>query len=89
MEMIVDKMRSDFELVAQARKEAGEWTEADIREFNAAIKDCIKRNDTTALALWARWLADLSASVVFFNLVVKGTETAMRAAAAKSREGAK
>lgn len=89
MELMLNKMRADFELVAKARRESGEWSEADVKEFNVAIKQCRDNKDTTNLALWARWLADLSAGIVFFNLVVRGAEAGMRAKAAEQKAVAK
>lgn len=85
MELMLNKMRADFEMVAKARRESGEWSEADVKEFNGAIKQVLDSGDTAALALWARWLADLSAGVVFYNLVVKGAEAGMRAKAAEQK----
>lgn len=79
MQLMLNKMRADFELVAKARRESGEWSEEDVKEFNAAIKQAKDANDHTNLALWARWLADLAAGVVFFNLVVRAAEAGMRA----------
>lgn len=87
MELMLKKMRADFDMVALARKESGEWSDADIAEFSAAIKRCVEDKNHTALALWARWLADLAAGVVFFSLVVRGSEVGMRAAAAQARAG--
>lgn len=85
MEQMIGKMRADFGVVAEARKAAGEWSDSDVRDFGAAIKAAIDAGDSTVLALWARWLADLSAGVVFFSLVVRGSEAAMRARVAADR----
>lgn len=87
MELMLKKMRADFDVVARARKESGEWSDADIAEFSAAIKGRVDAKDHTGLALWARWLADLAAGVVFFNLVVRGAEAGMRAKAAEAKAG--
>lgn len=87
MELMLKKMRADFDVVARARKESGEWSDADIAEFNAVIERCVKTKDNVGLALWARWLADLASSVVFFNLVVRGAEAGIRAMAAEAKAG--
>lgn len=81
MELMLKKMRADFEMVANARKEAGEWTAADVAEFGKAIKTAVDSGDANQIALWARWLADLSTGVVFFSMVVRAAESAMRAKA--------
>lgn len=85
MDLMLKKLRADFDLVARARLEAGEWSEDDIKEFSACIKACVDGKDHVNLASWARWLADLAHSVIFFNMVVKGSEVAMRNAAAAER----
>jgi len=87
VELMLKKLRADFDMVAKARKESGEWTDADIQEFNGVIKRCIQTNDMTSLALWARWLADLSTGVVYFSLVVRVAESAMRAKVAEAKGG--
>lgn len=87
MELMLKKMRADFDVVARARKESGEWSDADIAEFSAVIKLCVQNKDHTGLSLWARWLADLAAGVVFFSLVVRGTEAGMRAMASEAKVG--
>ena len=89
MELIIKKMRADFEVVANANRESGEWSADDVREFNAAIKAAIDGKDTMAIALWARWLAELATGVVFFNMVVRTAEAGMRAKAAQAKAGGK
>lgn len=89
MELIVKKMRADFEVVANARREAGEWSAEDVKEFNAAIRSAIEGKDIMAIALWARWLAELATGVVFFNMVIRTAEAGMRAKVAQTKAGAK
>lgn len=78
-DLILKKMRADFDMVARARKTDGEWSDDDIKEFSAAIRTATESNDATAVALWARWLSDLATGVVYFTMVVRAAETAMRA----------
>lgn len=85
MELMLNKMRADFAVVAEARKAAGEWSADDIKEFNGAIKAAIDSKDATAIALWSRWLSDLATGVVFFNMIVRAAEAGMRAKAAEER----
>lgn len=85
MELMLNKMRADFAVVAEARKAAGEWSAEDIKEFTAAIKAAIDGKDMTAIALWSRWLSDLATGVVFFNMIIRATEAGMRVKAAEER----
>lgn len=89
MDQMIKKMRADFELVGKARCEAGEWTAEDFAEFGRAIKTAIDSRNIDSMALWARWLADLSAGVVFFNMVIRGAEAGMRAKTAEMRAAGK
>lgn len=89
MDQMIKKMRADFELVGKARCESGEWSTDDFAEFGRAIKAAIDGRNVDAMALWARWLADLSAGVVFFNMVVRSAEAGMRAKAAEQRAAGK
>lgn len=80
-EQLVAKMRADWSVVAQFRRESGDWTESDEADILAAIKSAIDAGDRNAIACWSRWLADLSAWVTAWNLICRGAETSMKAAA--------
>jgi hypothetical protein len=85
-EQVVAKMRSDWAVVAQNRRESGDWTESEEADILAAIKAAIDAKDKTLIACWSRWLADLSAWVTAWNLICRGSEAAMRTEARKHRE---
>jgi hypothetical protein len=54
----IEKMRDDFNRLAEARVRAGHWSEADVAEANAAIKAAIGANDAVQIQCWADWLAE-------------------------------
>lgn len=85
MELTIAKMRADFGLVAKACKEAGEWTEADVSEFGAAIKAAVERKDEACIILWARDMAIRANDCLYRQLVVRGVEASMRARAAAEK----
>lgn len=86
MKRVVDKMRTDFDLVAKERIARGEWTEADAQEIGAAIKVHIDSEDVVNISLWSSWLADLAAAICAWSLIVRRTEARMRDAARQVRE---
>ncbi len=81
MQAVITKMRADFTVVAEHRREAKEWTAEDEADIAAAIRRSIEEQDLNALASWSRWLADLSAWVTAWNLICRGSEARMREAA--------
>jgi hypothetical protein len=81
MQELIDKMRADWSVVAAHLVAAKEWTKEDEIEIGQAIKAAIDAKDRNAIACWSRWLADLSAWVTAWNLICRGSEAAMRAAA--------
>jgi len=85
MELTIAKMRADFSLVAKACLESGEWSEADVSEFGAAIKAACERKDDACIILWARDLALRANDCLYRQLVVRGVEATMRARAAAER----
>jgi len=87
MELTIAKMRADFGVVAAACKASGEWTEADIGEFGAAIKAAVARKDDACIILWARDMAIRANAVLYHQLVVRGVEASMRARAAAEKAG--
>lgn len=87
METLLNKLRADFEVVVAERRATGDWTAQDVVDANAAIKKAIATNDQSTLGLWARWLADVAAGIVFMKLVVVPADTRIRAAIADARGG--
>ncbi len=85
-EQLVAKMRADWAVVSEFRRESGDWTEGEVADILAAIKAAIDAGDRNAISCWSRWLADLSAWVTAWNLVCRGSEAAMRTEARKHRE---
>lgn len=83
---IVEKMRSDFDLVAKERIRRGEWTDADAKEIGAAIKAHVDSGDVDHIMLWASWLSDLASAIVAWGLIVRHAEARMRDAARQVRE---
>ncbi len=81
MQAVITKMRADFTVVAEHRREAKEWSPEDEADIAAAIRRSIEEQDLNALASWSRWLADLSAWVTAWNLICRGSEARMREAA--------
>lgn len=61
MEDVIAKMRTDFDMVAHVRCEAGHWSRDDVADASRAIKAAIASNALDLILCWARWLADLSA----------------------------
>lgn len=82
---MIDKLRSDFELVAGSCLASGEWTKADMADFGAAIKEAVERNDESVLILWARDMAIRANAVLYHQLVIKGVEASMRARVEQAR----
>lgn len=85
MDALIAKMRADWVVVAAARRETGDWTQQDEQEIGEAIKAAVAAKDRNVLACWSRWLADLSAWVTAWNLVCRGSESSMKAAAREQR----
>lgn len=86
MDAVIAKMRADWSVVAAARKGSGDWTDADEAEMAAAIRAAIDAKDRNVIACWSRWLADLAAWVTAWNLICRGSEAAMKAAARDHKE---
>lgn len=88
MSDLLNKLRSDFELVSRHCVESGEWTKADAAEFGQAIKATVERKDDAVLVLWARDMAIRANAVIYHTMIVKGVEATMRARAADERNKA-
>lgn len=86
MKQVVAKMRADFVRVAEHRKAREEWSVEDEQEIGAAIKAAIDKADPDMIHSWALWLADLSASIAAWELIVRGSVARMRAQAREERE---
>ena len=69
MKSIVAKMRADWPVIAENRRESGEWTEEDEKEIGLAVKEAIASNDPDLICRWARYLADLSALAIGLRVV--------------------
>lgn len=85
MNTIIQKMRHDWPVVAEDRRACGDWTAADEAEIGQAIKAAVAAGDADQIALWARWLADLSS--ITLAIRVAGITRRMRDAARAQREG--
>lgn len=88
MSDLLNKLRSDFELVSRHCVESGEWTKDDAAEFGQAIKATVEREDDAVLVLWARDMAIRANAVIYHTMIVKGVEATMRARAADERNKA-
>lgn len=88
MSDLLNKLRSDFELVSRHCVESGEWTKDDAAEFGRAIKATVERKDDAVLVLWARDMAIRANAVIYHTMIVKGVEATMRARAADERNKA-
>lgn len=88
-EQLVAKMRADWSVVAQFRRDSGDWTESEEADILAAIKAAIDAGDRNAIACWSRWLADLSAWVTAWNLICRGSEAAMKEAVRANKNNQK
>ena len=78
MKTVIAKMRTDFDMVAKQKLQDGSWDQQTVSEAGQMIKQLIEAEDHTGMMLWARWLADISAAIVFHDLVVKHAEAAIR-----------
>jgi len=85
MQKLIEKMRSDWAVVAEDRRQSGDWTEEDEADIGAAIKAAIEGGNDDLIACWARWLADLAAITVTLKAVALGIDGRMRAKAAEQR----
>lgn len=83
---VVTKMRADFARVSEHRQARGDWSAADEAEIGGAIKAAIDKGDPDMIHSWALWLADLSASIAAWELIVRGSMARMRAQAREERE---
>ncbi len=86
MKTIIAKMRADWVVVAEDRRALGDWSETDEAEIGAAVRDAINKGDQDLIALWARWLADLSA--ITLGLAVAKVTNKMREQVKKQKAGA-
>lgn len=72
---MIEQMRSDFPLAAQAE----EWTAEDQAEIGAAIKAAIDAGDAEAVGYWAVVLAEAAARWRSWCDSVRKVEAAMKA----------
>jgi len=86
LQKVVAKMRADFARVAEHRKKTRDWSESDEAEIGAAIKAAVAKGDPDMIHSWALWLADLSASIAAWELIVRGSMARMRHQAREERE---
>lgn len=86
MQALITKMRADWTVVAEHRTASNEWTPEDEIDIGQAIKAAIDSKDRIQIACWSRWLADLSAWVVAWNLICRGAEASMKAAAREHKD---
>jgi len=86
MEQMIAKMRADFAVVAENRRAVGEWSPEDEKDIGLAIKAAVDSRDPDMVACWARWLADLSAAICAWSLIVRGAEGRMREQARVERQ---
>lgn len=71
MQQIIAKMRADWPVIAEDRRAAGEWSEADEVEIGNEIKAVIAKKDPDLICRWARYLADLSAIALGLKVITK------------------
>lgn len=88
IEQQIAKLRADYARVVEHRLANGDWTKEDEAAIGAAIKAAVAAKDPDMLASWALWLADLSASIAAWELIVRGTMARMRHAAELQRQEA-
>ncbi|MBS1198139.1 MAG: hypothetical protein H6R18_1924 [Proteobacteria bacterium] len=89
MQLLIDKMRSDFKLVAKKRRELGDWSEEDEADIGGAVKAAIDRKDRDLILCWSRWLADLAAWCVAYQMIAAGAEQRIRNQVALEKAAAK
>lgn len=89
MQKLIEKMRADWGVVAEDRRERGEWTDEDEKDIGAAVKAAVESGNEDLIGCWARWLADLAATTVALRSIAVGIEGRMRAAAAEHRASQK
>jgi N-acetylglucosamine kinase-like BadF-type ATPase len=82
----IEKLRKDFDLVADDRVKRGDWTKEEVAEFGEAIKEAVDQGDVVALCGWAMWFSDLAHSLTTFALIVRNAEIRIRAAALEAKE---
>lgn len=71
MQQIIAKMRADWSVVAQDRRDAGEWSAEDEAEIGNEIKAAIASKDADRICCWGRYLADLSALALGLKVIAK------------------
>ena len=71
MQQIIAKMRADWAVVAQDRREGGEWSAADEAEIGNEIKAAIAGKNPDLICCWGRYLADLSALAVGLKVIAR------------------
>ena len=86
MQKLIEKMRVDWPIVAEDRRQCGQWTEADEAEVGEAVKAAIASKNQEMILCWARWLGDLAATSVAMKAVSVALGLRMREAARKQRE---
>lgn len=78
MEKIIEKLRADWPIVAEARRASGEWSKEDEDEIGKAIKAAVESKDLSTLTLWSHWMSELATGVTYFRLIVRAAESAIR-----------
>ena len=86
MQTMIAKMRADWPVVEEDRRACGDWTDADVAEMGEAVRKAVESKNPDQIALWARWLADLSS--VALGLKVAAISKRMRDQARKQRDEA-
>ena len=81
----IDAMRQQWRQVAQARQEAGQWTNDDEQEIGAAIRAAIDSADAPRVALWAGWVSGLFAEITALRALYAGLGGRIKAQAMQQR----
>ncbi len=93
MSAVIEKMRADWRVVAEDKRQRGEWSEADEKEVGDLVKAAVASNDESLVTCWARWLGELAGAILLLRLVARGTDANIKRAlaedkAAKASKGA-
>lgn len=85
MSIVVEKMRADWRVVAEDKRQRGEWTEAEEKEVGDLVKSVVASNDDGLITCWARWLGELAGAILLLRLVARGTDANIKRAIAEDK----
>ena len=83
---LIDKLRADFRLVADHRRQSGDWTEDDERQIGESIKASIAAGNPETICMWALQFSDLAHVITTCAMAIRIAEGRIRAQVQRERD---